>query len=106
MSQQDGFAGGFLMGTLVGGLVGGALGVILASRMQGEGGILEREPTPEANRPTKEKQTYLGAGEAASWEAQISQLNDAIDELRSQVGLGNGMARIQKEQSQPLSNES
>ncbi|NMF83799.1 hypothetical protein [Nodosilinea sp. P-1105] len=93
MSQQDNFVGGFLLGTLVGGALGGVVGALAASRMQSA----DRAKTslPKADQP-------LGFGEfedldeesmeaaRLGLEVKIAQLNDAIDEVRQQLGGING----------------
>ncbi|HIK44438.1 MAG TPA: hypothetical protein IGR64_06060 [Leptolyngbyaceae cyanobacterium M65_K2018_010] len=93
MSQQGGFVGGFLLGTLVGGALGGVIGALAASRLQ---------TNPQAKR--LQGDTPLAFGEFGEMseenmeaarqglEAKIAQLNDAIDEVRQQLGGINGYA--------------
>ncbi|WP_017721549.1 hypothetical protein [Kamptonema formosum] len=99
MSNRDGFTGGFLAGAVVGGLLGGVLGVLLSRRTDetpSEADDKLRSATvPEASaikgrsRPLKQESI-----EAArrSLEDKISQLNEAIDEVRVQLRDVNGTA--------------
>ena len=94
MSQQDNFVGGFLLGTLVGGALGGVVGALAASRIQAAG---QRSPSQ-----LKSDDGSLGFGEfdeatEESMEAarlgledKIAQLNEAIDDVRQQLGGING----------------
>lgn len=99
MSEQGNFVGGFLVGTVVGGLVGGVLGVLVASRLS------QSEPTDEENRlaglegkPNKgSKKRQIKASTEQSIEVarrgledKIAQLNEAIDDVRQQLGAVNG----------------
>ncbi|MDX2244362.1 MAG: hypothetical protein NW224_27120 [Leptolyngbyaceae cyanobacterium bins.302] len=97
MSQRDGFSGGFVLGTIVGGIVGGVVGALLTARQftaEEEG---QEQGTPnKALKPTKpsRKRGSIKPGregvdmEAArrSLEDKIAQLNDAIDDVRQQLG--------------------
>jgi gas vesicle protein len=99
MSQRDNFSGGFLLGVIVGSVVGGIAGAVFASKRFDEE-ILDAAPADpnlaEAKaakaksrslRPTSEKEV-----EAArrSLEDKIAQLNEAIDDVRQQLGHVNG----------------
>jgi hypothetical protein len=99
MSQQDGFSGGFLLGTLVGGVVGGVVGALLATK-QLENSSATEEPalgaTPLESKTAKRKGLFKPASaqtdmEVArrSLEDKIAQLNEAIDDVRQQLGGGN-----------------
>lgn len=93
MSQQDNFVGGFLLGTLVGGALGGVVGALAASRMQGA-------DRPKTSLPQTDSNLAFGEFEALDeesmeaarlgLEAKIAQLNEAIDEVRQQLGGING----------------
>lgn len=94
MSQQGNFLGGFLLGTLVGGAVGGVIGAMAASR-------LSQTETPKLEgSKTESKAIKKGALKASSGqnievarrglEDKIAQLNNAIDDVRQQLGSVNG----------------
>lgn len=89
MSNREGFTSGFLAGAAIGGLVGAVLGVVLSRRTA-------ETSSPELSelKPTKGKQRQIEAEriESArlSLEDKIAQLNDAIDEVRQQLGSVNG----------------
>lgn len=101
MSQKDNFSSGFLLGAIVGGAVGGVLGALLASRQLNEVTTPE-EPLLNSNQAEpklgKSKKKVLKSAngqsniEAArrSLEDKIAQLNEAIDDVRHQLG---GMQR-------------
>jgi gas vesicle protein len=91
-NRSDRFAGGFVVGTLFGGVIGGFLGVFLASKVTN----VSAEDTPSTNgktiepKPKKRKSLQAGNGlnieEARQGlEDKIAQLNDAIDDVRSQL---------------------
>jgi hypothetical protein len=93
MSEQGNFVGGFLLGTLVGGALGGVVGALAASRNQAgsyrlgrsEGDDLSLADLDDATEETMEA-ARLGL------EAKIAQINDAIDDVRQQLGHINGQA--------------
>ncbi len=100
MSQQDGFSGGFLLGTLVGGVVGGVVGALLATKQLENSSAIE-DPvlgeTPLPSKATKRKGLFKPASAQTDMEAarrgledKIAQLNEAIDDVRQQLGGGNG----------------
>lgn len=88
MSEQGNFVGGFLLGTLVGGALGGVVGALAASRRQG--GQADRQSTDltfdDLEEVTEENMEAARLG----LEAKIAQLNDAIDDVRQQIGHING----------------
>lgn len=102
MSQRDGFSSGFLLGTLVGGVVGGVVGALLTAR--------QFSPTAESDetnsgtnaldaKATKRKRLFQAGRDGVDMEAarrsledKIAQLNDAIDDVRQQLGGVNGDA--------------
>lgn len=96
MSQQDNFVGGFLLGTLVGGALGGIVGALAASRIQ-SGGKAKQPSLPKLDRELafgEFDNTDEDSIETArlSLEAKIAQLNEAIDDVRQQLGGINGHA--------------
>lgn len=95
MSQQGSFVGGFLLGTLIGAALGGVVGALTASRRQSMS-------SPDQSPGARFKQGNLAFGEFEAngddsmeaarlgLEAKIAQLNEAIDEVRQQLGGING----------------
>ncbi|HEY9737679.1 MAG TPA: hypothetical protein V6D06_15400 [Trichocoleus sp.] len=92
MSQQDNFAGGFVTGALFGGVVGGIIGALAASRLK------PSEDTPN-NRLSGREQPLDSFDDATEenmelarrrLEDKIAQLNEAIDDVRQQLGGING----------------
>jgi gas vesicle protein len=92
MSQQGSFVGGFLLGTLIGAALGGVVGALSASRRPAprpsgkslgagldEGNLLLRDKFKASGEDSMEA-ARLGL------EAKIAQLNEAIDEVRQQLG--------------------
>jgi hypothetical protein len=111
MSQQDNFSGGFLLGAVLGGVAGGVLGVMLANRAMA---TPSPEPAQEKNdsaeippaqaprkrglRLSRETNHEEGMENARrSLENKIAQLNDAIDDVRQQLGGVNGHTRAEGE---------
>jgi hypothetical protein len=95
MSQQGNFLGGFLLGTLVGGAVGGVIGALAASRLAPTDAKLEGGNDPKAVKASKKRQIKPAAEpnmEVArrGLEDKIAQLNEAIDDVRQQLGSVNG----------------
>lgn len=93
MSQKDNFLGGFLLGTVLGGVVGGVLGAVVSSRLNNGEEAKGSEAFPKA----KGKRKSLKAPSEQSIETarrgledKIAQLNDAIDDVRQQLGGVNG----------------
>jgi gas vesicle protein len=95
MSQQGNFVGGFLLGSIVGGVVGGVIGALAASRLSQQD-LSDPENTlsklEKANRKRQLKAPTEQSIEAArrGLEDKIAQLNDAIDDVRQQLGAVNG----------------
>jgi hypothetical protein len=88
MSEQGNFVGGFLLGTLVGGALGGVVGALAASRIQA--GQADHR-SPDLAFDDLENMTEEGMEAARlGLEAKIAQLNDAIDDVRQQLGYING----------------
>ena len=90
MSNRDGFTGGFIAGALFGGIVGGILGTLLASNRSQE--ALPSEEALNKNKKRALKPPTEQSIEAArrGLEDKIAQLNDAIDDVREQLGNVNG----------------
>lgn len=98
MSQKDNFAGGFFLGAIVGGIVGGVLGSIVTSRTLSADTESPEEPRLPNQSETKPKRRSLKPtngqsdieASRRSLEDKIAQLNDAIDDVRHQLGgIGN-----------------
>jgi hypothetical protein len=108
MSQQDNFSGGFILGAIVGGVVGGIFGVALATAK-----TTQQSTTAEADAkvarprrrplrvPTSEGPVTEQAMEVArqGLEERIAQLNDAIDDVRLQLGSVNGKTDVTADKS-------
>jgi gas vesicle protein len=90
MSQQGNFLGGFLLGTVVGGVVGGVVGTLAASRL-----AQEVKPDGKIDPKSLKKRQLKVAPEQRievarrGLEDKIAQLNDAIDDVRQQLGTVN-----------------
>lgn len=89
--SQDNFSGGFVLGAIVGGVVGGIIGATLASqREEAEEGTSPELPKAKRRvRASSEQNIELAR---RSLEDKIAQLNDAIDDVRQQLGNVNGHA--------------
>jgi hypothetical protein len=97
MSQQDNFFGGFVLGTIVGGVVGGIAGVLVSSRLaQEEDGLktVEGKGKKRSLKPPTEQTIEVAR---RGLEDKIAQLNDAIDDVRQQLGAVNGNGAIESE---------
>ena len=94
MSESDNFAGGFLAGALVGGIMGGIVGVLVTSRLNRESnesdsfklGQDEHQPGQAIQGISEERMEVARRG----LEDKIAQLNEAIDDVRQQLGGVNG----------------
>ncbi|MBD2257023.1 hypothetical protein [Pseudanabaena sp. FACHB-2040] len=94
MSQQDNFAGGFIAGALFGGMIGGVVGALTASRLR------PSETTASTLRSLNSREQPLEVFDDATEESmeiarrrledKIAQLNEAIDDVRQQLGGING----------------
>lgn len=93
MSQQGNFLGGFLLGTVVGGAVGGVIGALAASRMSPSEPSAKLDSKPETKaakkRPLKAASEPTMDVARRGLEDKIAQLNDAIDDVRQQLGTVN-----------------
>jgi hypothetical protein len=100
MSQQSNFFSGFFLGALVGGVVGGVVGAVATSRLsQSENpdasSFSKIDPRTGKKRPLKAS-TEQGIEVARrGLEDKIAQLNNAIDDVRQQLGTVNGAAKDQ-----------
>jgi gas vesicle protein len=98
MSQRDNFSGGFLLGAIVGGIAGGVLGAVLAAKKLNETEASLLNPDQPTTKLGKSKSQSLKAANGhreietarRSLEDKIAQLNDAIDDVRQQLGGLNG----------------
>ncbi|WP_027255061.1 ssl2009 family thylakoid membrane protein [Planktothrix agardhii] len=90
MGNRDGFGSGFFFGATLGGLVGGVLGVVLANRINNQDrvdSLLEIQgKSGKATKLTGDNMEIARLG----LEDKISQLNQAIDDVRQQLGSVNG----------------
>lgn len=97
MSQQDNFAGGFFLGAIVGGVVGGVLGAVFATRQLADTELDDENsntaPALEGKSSRKKRLPRSANGQVdnievarRSLEDKIAQLNDAIDDVRQQLG--------------------
>ncbi|WP_310481845.1 hypothetical protein [Chamaesiphon sp. VAR_48_metabat_403] len=91
MSNRDGFSGGFWLGTIVGGVVGGVVGATIANRRANRFEDEDRSSLSGEsgeNRPLKSSRNRrLDRMEMArrSLDDKISDLNNAIDSVRSTI---------------------
>lgn len=110
MSQQGNFFGGFLAGTIVGGVVGGILGAVVASRISQPEAAESEGFTKVEGKPAKKRQLKAPTEQSIEiarrgLEDKIAQLNDAIDDVRQQLGGVNGLPR-EKSAERPVSQDS
>lgn len=109
MSQQGNFVGGFLLGTVVGGVVGGIVGVLVTSRLSqpgtsdGESSISKLDNAERRGKKRQLKASTEQNMEVArrGLEDKIAQLNEAIDDVRQQLGTVNGAGGEGGEQTVP-----
>lgn len=93
MSDRDGFGSGFWLGTLVGGVVGGIVGASIATqrakRLDDESESNRLASSNSLKRPLKSSRNRtMDRMELArrSLDDKISDLNNAIDSVRSSIG--------------------
>ncbi|MEM9245005.1 MAG: hypothetical protein AAGA67_04595 [Cyanobacteria bacterium P01_F01_bin.153] len=83
MANKDGFGSGLVVGAAIGGLVGALIGASLASRS-------EEDEVLESGRDRRRMRGGRGGASLESarqgLEGRIAQLNEAIDDVRSQLG--------------------
>ena len=107
MSQQDdNFFGGFILGTIVGGVVGGIAGVLVSSRLS-QAEALDPEGQKRIDSKTNKRRSLKAPTEQTievarrGLEDKIAQLNDAIDDVRQQLGAVNGNVAIESSDRPP-----
>jgi len=114
MSQQDSFVGGFLLGAALGGVVGGVLGAVLATRQLAnpaeENSLLPADlPTGKAGKLKRRSLKAVNGQDIETarrnLEDKIARLNDAIDDVRQQLGSVNGSVH-EEEKEAPFIQES
>ncbi|NEQ40863.1 MAG: hypothetical protein F6K40_33445 [Okeania sp. SIO3I5] len=89
MSNKDGFASGLITGAAVGGLVGALLGILVGTRISDDADVAENlldNQDIEKQKSIKESESIEEARQ--SLEGKIAKLNQAIDEVRQQIGGG------------------
>lgn len=98
MSNREGFTGGFIAGAAVGGLVGAVLGVVLSRRAAEAflGDSSEAKPIKPKGSQLEDERLEVAR---LSLEDKIAQLNQAIDDVRLQLGDVNGNAQVHSSQS-------
>jgi hypothetical protein len=103
MSQRDNFAGGFFLGALVGGLIGGVLGAVVTSRLSEEDSApVEGETSNPRVIPSGSQRSDMELARR-KLEGKIAQLNDAIDDVRQQLGGVNGIKTKNEQPATPNS---
>jgi len=102
MSQRDSFIGGFLLGTVVGGVVGGILGAVVSSRLAND--ETSPEDFPKLKDRAIRKRPFSPPTEQSieaarrGLEGKIAELNEAIDDVRQQLGSTNGASKLEGEE--------
>ncbi|KKD35857.1 membrane protein [Limnoraphis robusta] len=90
MSNREGFTSGLMIGATLGSMIGGVLGVVLASRMSNDNSsnqLLEAKKTKKKSPQHDAENIEIAR---LSLEDKIAQLNQAIDDVRQQLGSVNG----------------
>lgn len=108
MSNREGFSGGFIAGAAVGGLVGAVLGALL-SRRAAEALLTEPSEAKAFQRSNgKASQLEPERIEVArlSLEDKIAQLNQAIDDVRLQLGDVNGNVKVHNSEGSSIAKDS
>lgn len=108
MSNREGFSGGFIAGAAVGGLVGAVLGAVL-SRRAAEALLTEPSEAKAFQRSNgKASQLDPERIEVArlSLEDKIAQLNQAIDDVRLQLGDVNGNVKVHNSEGSSIAKDS
>lgn len=106
MNQRDHFSGGFVLGAIVGGIVGGILGAVVASRQLSTdseeallpGNRTDRREGKKKAQPLKALNEQNIEAARRSLEDKIAQLNEAIDDVRQQLGPVNGAGHLEQEE--------
>jgi gas vesicle protein len=91
MSDRNGFGAGFWLGTIVGGVVGGVVGASIASQKNNRFDNGERDTLRERGEKRPLKSNRMRSGDRMemarrSLDDKISDLNNAIDAVRSTIG--------------------
>jgi len=95
MMSQDNFSSGFLLGSVIGSIIGGVVGALLVSRREIDAlsQLSEAEQNSPEPLPRKPSRLKLPTTEGLRMEAarqgldeKIAQLNEAIDDVRLQLG--------------------
>jgi gas vesicle protein len=94
MSQREGFTGGFIAGAIFGGFVGALAGTLVATQrlpQSRDRSSLLLEDNPSEPKPRKGKKRQIQPSDdielsRRTLEDKISQLHDAIDEVRLSLG--------------------
>ena len=89
MSNREGFTGGFIAGAAIGGLVGAVLGAVLVKRAT-ENSLIELSESKGSKGKKRQLETERIEVARLSLEDKIAQLNQAIDDVRLQLGSVNG----------------
>lgn len=84
MAKKDGFGSGLIVGAALGGVVGALIGASLASRAE-EDEALESGRSRRRLRGSRTGGSNLESARQGL-EGRIAQLNEAIDDVRSQLG--------------------
>lgn len=101
--SKDNFAGGFIAGAVFGGIVGGVLGALLTSARYKS--VLSGDDAAPADNPALKRPNETNIETARrGLENKIAQLNEAIDDVRQQLGHVNGNVE-EKSSDRSLSRE-
>ncbi len=91
MSNKDGFVSGLIAGAAVGSLLGGFLGILVGTSISDDADLAENLLDSQDTEKRKSiKQSDRTEKARQSLESKIAQLNQAIDEVRQQIGDVNG----------------
>jgi hypothetical protein len=90
MSDRNGFSSGFWLGTLVGGVVGGIVGSVIIGANQRNEEQMDSDLLPDRGQKRPLKSSRLRTTDRMemarqSLDDKISELNNAIDAVRSSV---------------------
>jgi hypothetical protein len=90
MSDRNGFSSGFWLGTLVGGVVGGIVGSVIVGANRRDDEQIDSEILPERGHKRPLKSSRIRTADRMemarqSLDDKISELNNAIDAVRSSV---------------------
>ncbi|MDY7020713.1 MAG: hypothetical protein SWJ54_05020 [Cyanobacteriota bacterium] len=100
MSNREGFTSGLIIGATLGSVVGGVLGVVLSSRLSNENSVGQQLEGKIRNKKLTQPDAENMEVARLSLEDKIAQLNQAIDDVRQQLGSVNG--NISPENSESL----